>query len=102
MVGADADLIVWDPKKSKTISAGTQQSAIDYNVFEGHKVTGLPRFTLTRGHVAVSDGEIKTQEGHGKFVARKGNTPINQALSSWKELTSPTPVKRSGIPATGV
>jgi hypothetical protein len=68
LVGADADLVVWDPKKEKTITAGTQQSAIDYNVFEGKQVKGLPRFTLTRGHVAVDDGEIKTQEGHGKFV----------------------------------
>ena len=102
LVGADADLIVWDPEKSKTIKASSQQSAIDYNVFEGHKVTGLPRYTLTRGYVAISDGKINTKEGHGEFVARKGNTPINQALSNWKDLTSPTPVKRTGIPATGV
>ena len=102
MIGADADLVVWDPEKSKTITACSQQSSIDYNVFEGHEVTGLPRFTLTRGHVAVADGEIKTQEGHGKFVAREGNTPVNRALSSWKELTAPTPIERTGIPATGV
>jgi len=101
-VGADADLVVWDPAKSKTITADTQQSAIDYNVFEGHTVTGLPRFTLTRGHVAVHDGEIRTQEGHGAFVAREANAPVNRALSSWKALTAPRPVARSGIPATGV
>lgn len=102
LVGADADLIVWDPEKSKTIKASTQQSAIDYNVFEGHTVTGLPRYTLSRGYVAISDGDVNTKEGHGEFVARKGNTPVNQALSNWKDLTSPTPVKRTGIPATGV
>lgn len=79
-----------------------QQSAIDYNVFEGKKVKGLPRYTLTRGKVAVQDGEIRTEEGHGHFVAREGNTPVNRALSNWKELTSPRPVERSGIPATGV
>jgi dihydropyrimidinase len=102
LVGADADLVVWDPEKSKTITAGAQQSAIDYNVFEGKHVKGLPRYTLTRGHVAVHDGEIRTQEGHGKFVAREPVTPVNKALSSWKELTSPRKVERSGIPATGV
>ncbi len=102
MVGADADIVVWDPEKEKTISASTQQSAIDYNVFEGHHVKGLPRFTLTRGQVAVHDGEIRTQEGHGRFVAREANTQVNRALSKWKELTAPRPVERSGIPATGV
>ena len=102
LVGADADLVVLDPNKEKTISAATQQSAIDYNVFEGHKVKGLPRFTLTRGQVAVYDGEIRTQEGHGEFVKREPNTAVNKALSTWKELTSPRPVQRSGIPATGV
>jgi dihydropyrimidinase len=102
LVGADADLVVWDPAKTKTIEAATQQSSIDYNVFEGHKVKGLPRFTLTRGHVAVHDGEIRTQEGHGKFVAREANTTVNKALSTWKELTQPRPVQRTGIPATGV
>jgi len=102
MVGADADLVVWDPKKEKVISAGSQQSAIDYNVFEGQKVTGLPRYTLTRGQVAVNDGKIETREGHGQFVKREANAPVNKALSAWKELTAPRPVSRSGIPATGV
>ena len=102
LVGADADIVVWDPTKEKTITASTQQSAIDYNVFEGHKVKGLPRFTLTRGHVAVHDGEIRTQEGHGQFVKRPGNGTVNRALSTWKDLTAPRPVERTGIPATGV
>jgi dihydropyrimidinase len=102
LVGADADLVVWDPEKEKTISASSQQSAIDYNVFEGHKVKGLPRFTLSRGQVAVHDGEIRTQEGHGKFVAREPNATVNKALSTWKDLVAPRPVARSGIPASGV
>jgi dihydropyrimidinase len=102
LVGADADIVVWDPEKEKTIQAKNQQSAIDYNVFEGKHVKGLPRFTLTRGQVAVMDGEVKTQEGHGEFVRREPNTPVNKALSSWKELTAPRPVERSGIPASGV
>ncbi len=102
LVGADADIVVWDPAKEKTIAAATQQSAIDYNVFEGHKVKGQPRFTLTRGQVAIHDGEVRTQEGHGKFVARPGNGTVNRALSTWKELTAPRPVERTGIPVTGV
>ncbi len=102
LVGADADLVVWDPEKEKTITADAQQSAIDYNVFEGHHVKGLPRFTLTRGHVAIYDGEVRTQQGHGKFVERPANGTVNKALSQWKDLTAPQPVTRTGIPATGV
>ncbi len=99
--GADADIIVWDPKRSKTIKASTQQSAIDYNVFEGFEVTGLPRFTLTRGKVAVTEDMVNTEEGHGQFVARDAHPPVNRALSQWKELTSPRPIERdpSKMPA---
>lgn len=102
LVGADADLVVWDPAKEKTIGAATQQSAIDYNVFEGKQVKGLPRYTLTRGMVAVEDGEMKTEEGHGKFVSREPFQAVNKALSTWKELTAPRKVERTGIPASGV
>ena len=102
LVGADADLVVWDPERTKTISAASQQSAIDYNVFEGHEVKGLPRYTLTRGVVAVNDGRVETREGHGEFVRREAGNPVNRALSSWKALTAPRPVERTGIPASGV
>ena len=101
-VGSDADILVLDPEKEKTITAASQVSAIDYNVFEGKKVKGLPRYVMTRGHVAVTDGTLTSQEGHGKFVERKAGTPTNKALSKWKDLTAPRPVQRSGIPATGV
>ncbi len=101
-VGSDADLVVWDPQKEKVIGAAHQQSAIDYNVFEGKAVKGLPRYTLTRGFVAIADGEVKTKEGHGEFVARTPHGEVNRALSAWKELSAPRPVQRSGIPATGV
>jgi len=102
LVGADADLVIWDPAKEKVIAAASQQSAIDYNVFEGLKVKGLPRYTLTRGRVAVEDGSILADEGWGKFVGRAARPAVNRALSTWKDLTAPRPVLRSGIPATGV
>jgi dihydropyrimidinase len=102
LVGADADLVVWDPEKEKTITASSQQSAIDYNVFEGKTVKGLPRYVLSRGHVAVTDGAMSSREGHGKFVAREPNGAVSKALSTWKAVTNPRPVSRAGIPATGV
>jgi len=102
LVGADADLVVWDPNRKKTISAAKQQSAIDYNVFEGIEVEGLPRFTLTRGQVAVTEDTVSAEQGHGQFVAREAKNPVNRALSTWKEITAPRKVERTGIPATGV
>jgi dihydropyrimidinase len=102
MEGADADIVVWDPKQKKTITAAKQQSAIDYNVFEGFEVTGLPRFVLSRGKVQVRDGEVKAEQGHGKFVPRAPKMAINRALSRWKEITAPRQVERTGVPATGV
>ena len=102
LVGADADLIVWDPTLEKTITAETQVSAIDYNVFEGKHVKGLPRFTLTRGRVGFEDGKVIEKQGHGQFVKRTPFQAVNRALSTWKELTAPRKVERTGIPATGV
>jgi dihydropyrimidinase len=98
-VGADADLIVWDPEATKTISAKTQKSAIDYNVFEGVGITGRPRLTLSRGRVAFEEGEVKAGKGDGQFVERPPHAPVSKALSTWKEITAPRKVERSGIPA---
>ncbi len=100
--GADADIVVWDPKRKKTISAAGQQSVIDYNVFEGLEVAGLPRFVFSRGELVVQESEMKTKPGHGQFVAREPNAAPNRALSTWKEITAPRRIERSGIPATGV
>ncbi len=102
LVGADADLVVWDPKRRKTISAVKQQSAIDYNVFEGFEVTGLPRFVMTRGRVSVTEDKVDPQQGHGQFVGREPNNAVNRALSTWKEITAPRKVERTGIPQSGV
>ncbi len=63
---------------------------------------GLPRCVMSHGLVSIVDGEVKTQEGHGKFVAREPFTAVNKALSQWKEVMAPRKVERSGIPASGV
>ncbi|MGX9120516.1 dihydropyrimidinase [Mesorhizobium sp. BHbsci] len=100
--GADADILVWDPKRKKKITAKKQQSVIDYNVFEGFEVTGLPRFVFSRGELSIQEAEVKAKPGHGEFVAREPNAAVNRALSTWKEISAPRKVERTGIPATGV
>jgi len=94
LVGADADLVIWDPEATKTVSASTQVSVIDYNVFEGQKLKGLPRLTLSRGETVYENGKVSAKTGRGKFVARKPFPPESKALSTWKELTQPKKVAR--------
>jgi dihydropyrimidinase len=92
--GADADLVVWDPKAKKTIAAENQLSVIDYNVFEGVKVEGLPRFTLSRGEVVASEGKVSAEPGRGKFVKREPFTADARALATYKRYTAPKAVAR--------
>ncbi|MDA9865069.1 dihydropyrimidinase [bacterium] len=95
LVGADADIVVWDPKASKTISAKTQKSAIDYNVFEGFDVNGLSRFTLSRGDVVWEAGaDSQPQPARGQKIDRPAFPATSAALSKWKELVAPRPVAR--------
>ncbi len=63
LVGSDADLVSGTPRRPRRSLPVLQQSAIDYNVFEGQAVKGLPRFTLTRGVVAVTEGKVDSREG---------------------------------------
>jgi dihydropyrimidinase len=94
--GSDADIVVWDPGITKTISASTQRSIIDYNVFEGHKVKGQARYTISRGEVVWSYGKNdQPRPGRGKNIPRPPFPAVNKALSVWKELTAPRMITRS-------
>ena len=94
--GSDADIVVWDPKLSKTISAANQKSIIDYNVFEGVKVNGQARYTISRGEVVWTHGKNdQPRPGRGRFIERPAFPAVNKALSTWKELTAPRAVSRS-------
>lgn len=69
-VGADADIVVWDPKKEKTISAKTHHMNVDFNVFEGTTVKGCAAYTLSHGKIVYKDGQLQTQKGAGQYVKR--------------------------------
>ncbi|MFL5917163.1 MAG: amidohydrolase family protein, partial [Gaiellaceae bacterium] len=85
-VGSDADIVVFDPQKKLTITAASQHSKTDYNLFEGTEVTGSPEIVLLRGNVLVESGELVADPGIGQYVARakfgqelKGQTPAMTA-----------------------
>jgi dihydropyrimidinase len=69
-VGADADIVVFDPEKKVTISASTHHSKCDYNLYEGTEVTGSPELVLLRGKVLVDGDELVAEPGVGQFVKR--------------------------------
>ncbi|KAB8141010.1 dihydropyrimidinase [Chloroflexia bacterium SDU3-3] len=69
--GADADIVLWDPAASRTLTAGELHQNTDYTLYEGWEVVGLPRTVLSRGRVLVDGGVWKGEQGAGQFVARK-------------------------------
>ena len=72
-VGKDADLVLFDPERTRTITATEMHSAADYDPYEGWEVTGWPRVVLLRGEVAY-DGAIRATPGSGRLVRRE---PVN-------------------------
>lgn len=67
--GSDADIVVWDPEKTWTISAANQQSVCDYSPYEGTPVCGLAECVYLHGKPAARYG--KTVEPlQGRYVKR--------------------------------
>ena len=69
-VGADADLVVYDPQRKHTLSAKTHHMNVDYSCYEGRTVQGGSDLVLSRGSVVVRDGDFTGRKGHGQFVKR--------------------------------
>ena len=68
-VGSDADIVVFDPEKRVTITAATQHSKSDYNLYEGVEVTGSPEVVIRRGEVLVDGDELVARPGLGPVPA---------------------------------
>jgi dihydropyrimidinase len=69
-VGADADLVVYDPNRKRTISAKTHHMAVDYSCYEGRSVQGAADVVMSRGAVVVRNGEFTGRKGNGRFLRR--------------------------------
>ncbi|NHO32965.1 dihydropyrimidinase [Acetobacter fallax] len=68
--GADADLVLWDPDATRTVSAKTHHQNVDYNIYEGLELTGLARRTISGGKLVWNDGDLRAVRGAGRYVER--------------------------------
>lgn len=67
---ADADIAIWDPKRTAPVRAADDMSKSDYSPYEGWQVTGWPVMTIRRGEVVFGEGRISGTPGSGRVVAR--------------------------------
>jgi dihydropyrimidinase len=69
-IGADADIVIFDPNKKHTISVNTHHMNCDYSAYEGWELTGKCETVLLRGKVAIENEKCLLEKGHGRFVKR--------------------------------
>ena len=67
---SDADLVIFDPTVERVLSADTHHMAVDYNAFEGMKVTGEPVSVLSRGEFVIRDKQFVGESGAGQYIKR--------------------------------
>ncbi|MFO1061242.1 MAG: dihydropyrimidinase [Dongiaceae bacterium] len=93
-VGADADLVVWDPEATRTISAKTHHQKIDFNIFEGMTVKGVPSHTVSQGKVVWANGQLDAVKGAGRYIDRPTFAPFFDAVQRQNQLRQRRPVVR--------
>jgi len=93
-VGADADLVVWDPQGTKTLSSKTQHSKGDFNIFEGRTVRGIPSHTLSQGELVFVQGDLRAVKGKGRYIKRPAFGANFAANKLRAEALAPTAVLR--------
>ena len=76
-MGSDADLVIFDPRRKHTISAKTHHMRVDYSMFEGIEVTGMPDVVLSRGRVVIDQNKFLGRAGQGEFLRRSTYNQVN-------------------------
>ena len=69
-IGTDADIVIFDPKATHTMSVESSHMDVDYNAYEGRKVQGDIDLVMARGKVLISGGEYQGKKGDGRFLKR--------------------------------
>ena len=92
--GADADIVVWDPAGTKTLSARTQHSKGDFNIFEGMCVKGIPSHTMSQGKLVFVQGDLRAEKGAGRYIKRPAFGSNFDAARKRAETNAPSAVLR--------
>jgi hypothetical protein len=67
-LGSLADLVIWDPNGTKTISVADHHLKTDFNVFNGLCLNGIPETVIISGRIVIDDGQLRVSQGIGKFL----------------------------------
>jgi dihydropyrimidinase len=92
--GSDADIVVWDPNKTRTISAKSHHQKIDFNIYEGMTITGNAAVTFSRGKILWEKDQLKTEKGAGRHVDRPCFPSYWASQTARNRLAEPVAVKR--------
>ena len=92
-------MVLWDPHGKRTISSKTHHQKIDFNVYEGMEVTGIPVYTLSQGDVVWENGELRTVRGKGRYIDRPCYPAYWKNQQRRNEVATPEKVVRT--PYTG-
>ena len=76
-VGADGDLVIWDPAVFQTISAQNQHQHVDYTPYEGFRLPGQARQVVLRGRVVSDRGDV-TENSSGIYLPREGKKRLEE------------------------
>ncbi len=97
-VGSDADLAIWDPDATRTITAQMLHDAVGYTPYEGRELTGWPVTVLSRGDVIVHQGQLHAERGRGRYLAREiadSARPVGKQVPEMAQLDAwQTPLPR--------
>ncbi len=88
-------MVIWDPAAKRVISKDTHHQRIDFNIYEGMEVTGVPAMTFSRGELVYRRGTVSAREGRGRYLPRACFGPVFTAQNTRNILSTPSAVERA-------
>ncbi|MPQ96234.1 dihydropyrimidinase [Thioclava sp. JE_KL1] len=70
VIGADADITLWDPQRKAVITQASLNHGADYTPYEGMEIEGWPVRTILRGQTIAAEGKVVEQGRTGRYLSR--------------------------------